>query len=177
MKTRFGDLSKVSKTNRIIASIAIISLISLVIYVAIPEEKETLEVYSFELEVEIRLKCDQPVNYTNIALAEVCPPASIYPVKTLYVFLNVEKGMAQITSQLQLNETEIGLLWSITVAGVTANTSRGFIKCQELEQVSFLPPRMLIVVASFDFLLESYTYQGLLLPTLDLPSFPPNKTR
>jgi len=174
LKTRFGDLSEVSKTNRIIAAIVLISLISLVVYVALPEETQpTLEVYSFEVQGEVTLRCEESANYTKIALAGACP-VIIYPIiKTLYFYLNLEKGTVMMTSQLQFNETEIDLLWSITVTGVTANTSRGLIKSDNLVQVSFLPPRTIITIASFSFLEETYIYRGQLLPTLDLPSSPP----
>ena len=133
------------------------------------EEEPTLEVYNFFLDGQVVTVYNEPANFT-LELKEASWVNLTIVNKIIQVFVHADAdGTVSITSVIQTNET----ILCITVTGVIANTSQGFIECQELEQVSFLPPTTLITTAYFEFLTETYLYKGQYLPLLSLPPSPP----
>ena len=147
--------------DKISASVIIIGLlIGSFYYISwLSEEdskEEPLEVYSFLVEGELTLRCVEEVG-SNACAIETDPLPTYY---TLQVMPDPSKGTVLVAIILELNETEVWTLWCISITGVVANTSRGYIKDQGLVSVAFLPPKTLIVVAFFDFLKGPFEYQG-----------------
>ena len=162
IKGRFADLRKASLFDKILVSVIVLGLIiSSCYYISTlfeeDSKEETLEVYSFLVEGELTLRCVEEVG-SNACAIESDPLPTYY---TLQVMPDPSKGTVLVAIILELNETEVWTLWGISITGVVANTSRGYIKDQGLESVGFLPTRTLIVVAFFDFLSDPFEYNGL----------------
>ena len=153
----------------IVLVLAIFGTVLLIVTVKEDTKEETLEVYNFLIDGELILRC---VEEANLSLSNVCPvkplPIPIYMV--LQVMPDPSAGTVLIYVILELNDTEAQSIWVLTITDVIANTSKGLIKDQGLESVSFLPPRTLVVVAFFDFLSNPFEYNGL---TYSSPSSSP----
>ena len=145
----------------VITIVLVLAIFGAVLLVTVEEDtkEEPLEVYSFLVDGEIILRC---VEESNLSLSNVCPvrplPIPIYMV--LQVMPDPSEGTVLIYVILELNDTEAQNIWVLTITDVIANTSRGLIKDRGLESVSFLPPRTLVVVALFDFIMGTFEYHG-----------------